>query len=489
MHLKADAYYYLNENEQSLEYYLKSISTYEQSEVPIDYFHYESLSHAGFLYREFGRYDKALFYYQRSVDLSITLGDSVEIASSYSNLGSTYAKLGNLSKATMHFKNAYDIDLLRKDTMAIGFDLRNLAEMQLLNHQYSEALASAKASLLFLSRSHGNANSHGLRMSLVGKSFAGLHQYDSAIHYLNQSTQELLTLGDSLRVSLNWLSLSQLEINRNRLDKALTLVQQSFQFLSGIKEENAHKIEIRETMASIHLKNNQPEKALPLINQNLVASRELGLTKERRNGFLQRALFYESAGNYQQALTDFKTYKILNDSISTQQARENLAELTVKYDVDNLNQSNKILQLEVKLTKEQNAQKDARLRWILLATVLIISGIVTVALMYNSREKLKNQLLGEEINNLRNQIKLVLEGDISSVQLDFKTINNRIPTPMSDREIEILQLALSDMSNTQIAEKTFVSVNTVKFHLKNIYDKLGVANRKEALQFALNTNS
>ena len=60
---------------------------------------------------------------------------------------------------------------------------------------------------------------------------------------------------------------------------------------------------------------------------------------------------------------------------------------------------------------------------------------------------------------------------------------------MSDREFEVLQMAMTDKNNSEIAEKIVVSTNTVKYHLKNVYQKLGVSNRKEALKFAFQATS
>lgn len=55
------------------------------------------------------------------------------------------------------------------------------------------------------------------------------------------------------------------------------------------------------------------------------------------------------------------------------------------------------------------------------------------------------------------------------------------PAPvLSEREQEVLSLLAEGMSNAQIANKLNVSESTVKFHLQNIYDKLGVSNRTEA---------
>ncbi|MDX1415387.1 MAG: LuxR C-terminal-related transcriptional regulator [Candidatus Promineifilaceae bacterium] len=52
---------------------------------------------------------------------------------------------------------------------------------------------------------------------------------------------------------------------------------------------------------------------------------------------------------------------------------------------------------------------------------------------------------------------------------------------ISDREIEVLALLADSLTYQEIAQRMFVSVNTVKSHLKNIYGKLGVHNRREAV--------
>ncbi len=54
-------------------------------------------------------------------------------------------------------------------------------------------------------------------------------------------------------------------------------------------------------------------------------------------------------------------------------------------------------------------------------------------------------------------------------------------TPLSDREFEFLLDLSKGLNNKQLADKHFVSVNTVKFHIKNIFLKLDVSNRANAL--------
>ncbi|GAB1307533.1 hypothetical protein KH5_02160 [Urechidicola sp. KH5] len=50
------------------------------------------------------------------------------------------------------------------------------------------------------------------------------------------------------------------------------------------------------------------------------------------------------------------------------------------------------------------------------------------------------------------------------------------------REIEILERILDGYTNNDIAQQLFISPNTVKYHIKNIYKKLGVHNRKETTE-------
>jgi two-component system, NarL family, response regulator LiaR len=55
---------------------------------------------------------------------------------------------------------------------------------------------------------------------------------------------------------------------------------------------------------------------------------------------------------------------------------------------------------------------------------------------------------------------------------------------LSSRELEVLQLMASGLSNQQIADKLFVSTNTIKTHVASIFAKLVVDRRTQAIQKA-----
>ena len=56
---------------------------------------------------------------------------------------------------------------------------------------------------------------------------------------------------------------------------------------------------------------------------------------------------------------------------------------------------------------------------------------------------------------------------------------------LSDREKEVIQLVVQGFRNREIGEKLFISEQTVKNHLHNIFDKLGVSDRLELALYAI----
>ena len=56
---------------------------------------------------------------------------------------------------------------------------------------------------------------------------------------------------------------------------------------------------------------------------------------------------------------------------------------------------------------------------------------------------------------------------------------------LTGRELQVLEKLVQGLSNTEISEQMFISVTTVKYHVKNILKKLGASNRTEAAAMAI----
>jgi len=73
--------------------------------------------------------------------------------------------------------------------------------------------------------------------------------------------------------------------------------------------------------------------------------------------------------------------------------------------------------------------------------------------------------------------------EIRAVDAEYEQIIEAYP--LTERELEILECIVSGCSNAQISEKLFVTVGTVKTHVRNILNKLGASDRTQAAVRAL----
>jgi DNA-binding NarL/FixJ family response regulator len=63
-------------------------------------------------------------------------------------------------------------------------------------------------------------------------------------------------------------------------------------------------------------------------------------------------------------------------------------------------------------------------------------------------------------------------------------VNNPKLASLTNREVQILRILASGLSNHEIAQRLYISENTVKIHIHNVFEKLGVKNRREASRIA-----
>ncbi|HUS84667.1 MAG TPA: response regulator transcription factor [Anaerolineales bacterium] len=80
----------------------------------------------------------------------------------------------------------------------------------------------------------------------------------------------------------------------------------------------------------------------------------------------------------------------------------------------------------------------------------------------------------------------------TAARLMARLAENRFPMKtitedLTARELELLELVGEGYSNRALSEKLSISTNTVKYHLKNIFQKLGAQNRAEAVAHAIRT--
>ncbi|CAA0097898.1 LuxR C-terminal-related transcriptional regulator [Zhongshania aliphaticivorans] len=141
-----------------------------------------------------------------------------------------------------------------------------------------------------------------------------------------------------------------------------------------------------------------------------------------------------------------------------------------------------ILNAILNINKGNSAQSSSELKTAM--TLAAEYGVVRSILDEGPKviQLLKSHLNGSWSSTLNHYIKFLLSHCEETV--DISETETELLEALTSREMQILSLLAKGETNKNIARNLFVSENTVKFHLKNIFNKLNVSTRTQAINNA-----
>jgi ATP/maltotriose-dependent transcriptional regulator MalT len=180
---------------------------------------------------------------------------------------------------------------------------------------------------------------------------------------------------------------------------------------------------------------------------------------------------FKITGNTEDALTHYEKYTELFNHINETKSREKVLELLAQYETEKKEQQILLLEQSSQLQKNQ-----LRNQWFLIGALVLLGLLILVtggSVIRHKNQKMKQ--MKTELQHFLLHEKKTGNSNQSHQEISVEKWG------LTTRESEILHHLEKGCSNAKIAETLFISENTVKFHIKNIYIKLNVKNRLEAI--------
>ncbi|MEP0365529.1 MAG: tetratricopeptide repeat protein [Cyclobacteriaceae bacterium] len=389
-------------------------------------------------------YDQSIDHSFKALKYGETYRDTIALLDAYNNLGIDLYYQDDLEEAEKYFFKYKEIAGLFGDSLRLGHALNNLGLIANDQNDYDTELhlyEEAKSIFLAIGEKEGFGNT----LLNIGTVFTAMEEYNRASDHYQQALAVFQEIG----------------------------------YASAVE----HTLQ---SMAENFLAQGSYSEASKMANQALGVAQENGISQDLPYIYKLLAEIEATKGNFKNAFEYQKTYHAIQDSIFNSEKSMQISELQTRYETEKKQQQIELLTAQNRVSQLSLMQKRREQYGLIIALLVAVAigGFISYILV--TRSRLQRQLHAEEVENLKLKITSLLEGNSDGLEINSDQLNKRLITPLSDREFEILMLAVSDKSNSEIADQIFVSVNTVKYHLKNIYEKLGVSNRKEALQFAIN---
>lgn len=464
---KADSLALLEKHEEAAGIYRKILQNTEKN-IPdedknrLQYKTGNSLMHAG-------KEKQAQTWFLRVLDET---KDNGLQSDAMTGLGRTYEYTGNRDSAFYWYLQAYKLVEESADTLRRARGARNMAQLLRVLGRLDEAENYCQRAVKLIP----GISNYKIVANIYNETaylFELSGQMDSAAHFYRQlidlSVENFYSKGESVGYS----NLASVFEKQQKYNEALALKQKGLEMDRQIGdvygEMNSHR-----SLAETHMLMGNTESAIHALDEAFLLC-DTSWISDLSGIHLSYYQFLKTTGNTKDALAHYEKYIELFNRINETKSRETVMDLLAQYETEKKEQ-------QILLLKQSNQLKENRLRlqWLVIGALGLLGLLVAVtgwSVIRHKNQKMK-QMKTELQHFLLHEKKSNEHTDNSNEPIQVIYAEK---WGLTSRESEILHHLGHGCSNAKIAENLFISENTVKFHIKNIYIKLNVKNRMEAV--------
>lgn len=406
-----------------------------------------AFNNLGMISKKNGSYAKAIEYYQNALKNYELINSPASQSRTLSNLGSLYIQRKDYNRAKNLYDESYEIAQSINDSECLSQSLNGIGIVTNRLGDSEKAISYLRLSA-DINKSIGLQNEYAQQILNIADIHGEQKKYKEAeIEYLSV-VKIFLEKNDSFTLSAVNNNLGDLYFKQKMLQKAANCFEKAYHYSLGFTDVNYNR----------------------LIVNNLSS-------------------IYDQLGDTKNALKYMKLYDELNNKIVNVAENVKIVELNHAYD-----SSKKEKQIIQKTEQIQELQTSRKYIYFFIFTLSLL--VFVILFLYRKKIK-RQQFLEENIQSIDKQIDSLrienqdLKTKLQQTEFELQNLENKyrkdkekLPdthVSLSKREYEVLLFIAEGLSDKEIAEKIFVSVTTVRTHIRRIYDKLLVKNRTEAI--------
>jgi DNA-binding CsgD family transcriptional regulator len=463
---------------KALEYALK-VSDNNQ-EIGISY------NKIGVVYYYKGELDNAIVYFKKSIPF---YKDKSLKANSLSNLASVNKYNSNPDLAIKNYLLAYDVYKEIKDTVKQIFLLSNISGLYSDLKSFDKAREYVDRGILLAQTSQNEDGEMNCKSNL-GKILTESDHFGEAIPLFNECIAYYTRTKEYRFLIIAKNNLANCYDGLGEKEVALKIYLEVLGLIEKTGIEN-NKESILVNVGSSYQELGDYNKALSYTHRALIFSKLNGLVLRYEPIYKSLSSIFQSMNNMDSSLHYKNLQIVLRDSLDNVEREKKMMELESKHQNKELNSDLRFKQSELDETEKQRDLISESLVYSLVIILITVFGVFVFYNRYQNKKRLSEELEG------RNQMN---QSEIESLESTLETQNEEIenlshlsekgklPYPknlavLTEREQEVLIGVQEGLKDKEIADKLFISITTVRTHLRKAYAKIDVRNRAEAIQF------
>jgi len=389
-----------------------------------------------------GMIDSSFYFCQIGLDIGKLINSNPILAIGYGRLGNVYSAKGDKLKAIDYFKKAIELDSNNKDNIAaycqnlgiiygdagcaeksVYYNLKALKIREEQNRLIDAGYLSCNLAGFYFQSSYRDQGikSYGKAIELfrqskfpkgesyafncLGMAYLENKDWQTALKYFRKSLAlnflDTLTIRSGL--SFNLTNIGDTWLKLKRFDSAQYYYFKALDF-SARDQDWLPMACTYLSLGDLNTQLKNYQQAIVFLNKGLYYSRLVNYRVQWEQAYYLLSECYEARGNHAKALLYMKKHNQIHDSIFTEKAHQNVANMMIKYETQKKNEQIRILHLD-------SIDKQAKIRLAVFIILIIISSAVLLGYLtwWYYRKKLRPKV--RNLNFIRERISIEKEGD------------------------------------------------------------------------------
>ncbi len=434
----------------------------------------------GYMAKRENRFLKSVEYYKRALGFLEKSTDTLLKTICLNNLGVSLRKINDEKAAYNYYMIALDLAKKSHNEKQAARILNGIGNVFVNTEEYKKALYYFKKSLA-LELKNKNIKGQEYNYANIGEVFIYTKQYDSAEYYLKKSLDIARLIYRPNPPAIEYNLMAFLYKNKGDYLKAIYYYDKAIPIFDSlnIKRYLANSY-INRGLSKLNF--NKYQEAYKDINKGLKIAKEIKSKENTSLGYNALVSYYVKQNNYKKALDAHIMAKTFHDSIVNMTTKNTIISTQILYETKEKDEQIKRLANEKELEKAASARN---FRMMIGIAVFSFILIIFLYLYFSLRRKNKDLELEQKNSEIHSYVLKIkdLEQKMNSEGNQKIDIDAKLKKmDLTKREIDVLKHIAEGLTNDEIANKMFISKNTVKSHIKNIYLKLDVKNRIQVIK-------
>jgi serine phosphatase RsbU (regulator of sigma subunit) len=291
-----------------------------------------SYMNIGHLQSAVGLYDTAIHYYDLAEKMYTSIDFEEGIADTYTNKGIVFTWMRKYPLALeFHLKALRIFEKLGLERKNVGVQ-ENIGMIHYHQNEWEKALQYFTTTLNYMEET-GDSLSYAGSLMNIGRLYFNLGVPDTAVRYMEQAASVFENSGDLQSAAMVYNNVGAVFGSTGELEKALPYMESSLRIRVAMGDKKGVS-NVYNNLAGLMQAEHRYEEAITYSDTAHAIAVEIGALEDQVNILQAYFTTYQLMGKHDSALSYLEQYATLNDSILSQESRNQVAELSAKYDSD-----------------------------------------------------------------------------------------------------------------------------------------------------------